>query len=393
MASAVGSELRIPSERREAVLEVLSRLADNDLPAIAVARALALGIDMAVGANFDTYYSRRGVLKVVPGVPVPTSRPDLGGLTPGRNSSPDSLEDRIDRVRHLRIAPDVFKDVSASISFGHAPLLEWAAQLADLIVGAGHPNATDKELTYEVDVGRGEFFNVRPVSLKKQHERLQVLTDLAYAGSVDVLVLPELAVPEASAAELGAALQIGGYPKLLIAGSHHSKTDNSWENGGTVWIAGSRAPVTYIKTQRFKFEDEEHGLLDECIVQQSPQIHVLVAGSVRLAVLICRDFLKSNVQRALVELGVHLVLVPAMTIKADPFVGFAGSLVTSNQAVVVVSNNPHTPSLHHAVMAAPVSGKDPIRVGSPEGLKTVGRWGLASLVVRTADVSWTSTDN
>jgi len=67
---------------------------------------------------------------------------------------------------------------------------------------------------------------------------------------------------------------------------------------------------------------------------------VFVTRRFTIAVTICRDIMAATVRRQLEDLGVTLLIVPAMTPKTRTLVDNACELVATNQAFVVVAKAP-----------------------------------------------------
>jgi hypothetical protein len=105
---------------------------------------------------------------------------------------------------------------------------------------------------------------------------------------------------------------------------------------------------------------------------------------VRLAILICRDYLDQAVGEILDALGVNMILVPAMSDRTDGFVTNAHGHVAASQAVSFVVNGPLTwdgdTVMPAAILGQPVTEGTVVELvppGSAPSMET------ASLLVRS----------
>ncbi len=222
-----------------------------------------------------------------------------------------------------------------------------------------------------------------PVVVRDEAAQRMVLLaaiNQALADGCDVIVAPELSVPELIADELGAAL-MGHEGVLLVAGSHHREEDGVRINEALTYLGGIAGPV--LRQRKSEPFAESNGSREGISLGQRPTLTVLCGDRVRFATVICKDFLTPGTARVLGKLGVHLVAVPAMSSSVDEFANAAGVIHSLSQGLVVVANGPsdgwprQQGPVPHAMCSQPIRG-DLAKVASAVGRRgwrplTLGR--------------------
>lgn len=319
---------------------------------LAVCHSLANVLDdtMMVTGLMDRFRDT-GELLLQPGEihPVGLSRMDPRPLLAGMpTSDPANLaERRLDATRHLALG----SQRTARYRF----VLDWDAtgRLADLAgrsslrVGCSQPNLTLEE--FDIQVHREEgglapaFRNLGPNG-GEQAERLLEQLPLAAAASADVLVYPEYTVPleardevEHALDELGAqrpSVVVGGTAERLACEDQHDHGANCVVvNEAVLWFRDGAATLRKLIPARM-----DTGV--EGISGAGGEVRVFVSGDWALCVLVCRDAMSVDIHEQLVEVGVSLLLVPAMSGKTTTLVERATSITSWTQAFVAVAVAP-----------------------------------------------------
>lgn len=344
-----------------------------DIAAVLVARVCADALDEAVGHRFVDCYRRRRRWVLAPGDPFPVAEPPLRDVF-GRHltTHPDVRDLPIDRTARLALAPHadgvelvVDLDAPLRVPDEHA------------LIAACLPHAAPaRELAFETDPARGQFFGVHPRDEAAAVAAATALVDEALAAGATLVVFPELSV---TAAGLDAvAARVAGRDVVVVAGTRHAVVDGAPRNLATVLVGGTRWTST-------KFNPFVLGDLVEGIA--SAPARVVVRGAIdaagryawSMAVLVCKDFLSPGAHQALLAARPGLVVVPALTERTAVFEADAVGMTGATQATCVVVN----------LVDSPAEGV-PVAPGA-EGVATVivtrpVPWAL-SQVVRRGDVT------
>lgn len=311
---------------------------DPDVPAVVMAHALAELIDTHYGDGFADWFRQHSPYQPAVGDPIPLDHPDLRRITDLAPTAPPwRLANRLDETRRLRLAgawATQFRVVFDYAAFG---ALEGIIS-DDTIIATCHPNRDLDELGLDAP-HRGPAFPVQPVDPDAQRSRIERLLRDATAAGATVVVLPELSVTAALAAELEAWVRRPGPLRLLVAGSYHVTDPDDparRSNRALAWVRGHDEPLT-----QDKHSPADRPVIEDITPTGWPEIHVHVtADGWHVVIAICRDLLNPGAVHALAEAGVNVVLAPAMTEAMVPFGGPVAQLVGTGQAVVAVANNP-----------------------------------------------------
>ena len=191
------------------------------------------------------------------------------------------------------------------------------------------------------------WFGVRPRDWDE--DGVLELLDNARRHGAGVAVLPELALPNSTALTTALASNPHLYPRLIVAGSAHVRTtaidDPERElRANETWVYLDGRPILrHRKIQPFETrflppDLEFTAPLPEGITHE-PKVLTLAAGTItRLGVVICADLNDSEIPALLQQLGVNLLLVPALTVHDGAFNGAVALLASQAQAVSVVAN-------------------------------------------------------
>lgn len=174
------------------------------------------------------------------------------------------------------------------------------------------------------------FHGVRPTAPDDVHlRRVDELLEAAAEHRPRVAVVPELNMsPATQDALCGRPL---GPLDVLVAGTVHTGD----RNAAKVRVRGLGTPVEVDKVEPFTYRSAVEHLADD----RARRVDVLCWDTLRVAVLICRDALAADTVDVLADLGVRLLLVPAMTDDLSAFHRTAAHLAGLRQASTVVANS------------------------------------------------------
>lgn len=194
-------------------------------------------------------------------------------------------------------------------------------------------------------------------------DHLRALLADAAAAQVDLVVLPELTVDAAGLDALRAALPSPGpWPLAVVAGSFHVPAEDGTRNlapvldevGGQVWAHAKRGffrvragharamgdatgrPGLFVGPLSADLRDDDE--LAEAIVPGS-SLQVLDTTAGRVALLVCADLVDhaAELDRAVAEAGVDLLVVVAMSPRLRPFLTTTETLRRGGCAVLFVN--------------------------------------------------------
>lgn len=210
------------------------------------------------------------------------------------------------------------------------------------------------------------FYGVRPKDPLEQGRRVRQLLDAGAKAEVDVVVLPELCADAQVLADVRTwrSQRAETAIPVIVAGSRHIDRhgDEPGENEAVVVFATGeeathRKIAPYIFRDRIQ-DDGKPSATDierrEFIGSTSNTIAIHYSGDWSLAVAICKDLLDAAVVRALEDLRVRLVLVPACSEKTDLLEHHARQLGRNAQSTVIVANLPTGPDAVCAIFATPM---------------------------------------
>jgi 8-oxo-dGTP pyrophosphatase MutT (NUDIX family) len=378
----------------------------GDLPPVVLAHALADWLDTNYGHTFTASFHDRSPYQPAVGDPLPVDVPDLRQVTAMAPTAPPwRLANRLDQTRRVRLAGEWATQFRVVFDYSLTGVLSGLIS-ADTVIATCHPNRYLAEIRMPLDE-RQLSFPIGPVDVDRQSEQINRLIADATRAGASIILLPELCVTEALAADLQQWIRRADGPRLLVTGSYHRQDETTSHATGRLvvlpsspprsapprhntalsWVRGHDQPLTHDK-----YSPADHPVREDIQPAGWPELRVYVTGDGwHLAVVICRDLLNPHAVHALTEAGVNLLLVPAMSETLMPFGGPAAQLVGCTQALVAVANNPadwatiDQPAAHrpaHALFGHPGFGQQTLLVpADPEP-------GIALLHVRSGRLTW-----
>lgn len=371
---------------RDALADALAE--PRGVPGVLVARHLAVLVDEHYAQTFDGWFRSQSPYRPTVGDPVPVMAPDPRTFTDLSITPPPwRLANRLDETRTIRLAGGWANQFDVTIDYSHSDALIGLVG-PDTIIATCHPNRDMSEFIAQPDRD-GQVFPIVPRDTEKQSEILNSLMTKAAESGATIVVLPELSVPESLHGQLRAWTTSETSIRLVVAGSYHCVVSSPGESTPARRV--NRA-VAFMRGCPHLFTHEKHSPADRPVpeaIQPAGRPALCVyptADGYRIALAICRDLLNPAAVHALAELGVNLILAPAMTESLVAFGGPAAQLVGANQAFVAIANGP----TEFGVTTAPRA-----LVGHP-GYETQVRHitsrepgpGLALMSVRTGEIRW-----
>ena len=349
---------RIPPALRQRLVALTFSDEFCSLAPVLRARSLALGLDHAMGHRLTAAFRNRGQVLIAANDPVPVCRPPWKGIFSRRieiSPDPQNSSPEPDRLPHLCLAPESLGPLQVAIDCLEidqlGPLLDEESQ----VVATGLPNQSLSEFRSgrsAADTGKA-FFPFAPGNGRVQRDRLLSIFHQARLAGVAVLVFPELCMDEeCSKALVEEFHRAPGSLRLLVLGSHHTCAEGEPRNESLAVVRGSPRLLRHWKYRPFLDTRQK---IPEGIESSPRKLTVFLSEAWSFTLLICKDLLDTETRSLVEKLGVTLVLVPALTPKTSQFEEYAGSLAQSNQALVVVANNPIFPQRRrvHSIFAVP----------------------------------------
>ncbi len=311
------------------------------------AEYLAVLRGLCVGPLRQFYLATEEVIVLERGTPVPIAvrpLPRNFRATP----HPDRTGQAADALRGTGF--QIFQhsaggDVRVELDFSNRDRIEeltWAGSQRLPRIGALHPFIGARTLEVQLDETRS-YFSARLTEWNED----SVLDGLRALEGVEIAVLPELTVPSVDALDRALAANHDEFPALIIAGSAHLSEASG--NGGE--IQANEAPI-YLDGVRIHGHRKIHPFQTsymagqrlprpcrEAITDEQKTIRVLASEHTRLAVVICADLNNKEIHALLMEAGVNLLLVPALTSGTGSFTGAMTPISSYSQGVVVVVNS------------------------------------------------------
>lgn len=150
----------------------------------------------------------------------------------------------------------------------------------------------------------------------------------------DLLMLAELAGTAEGLAAAVSTVTNSTRSCIVLAGTRHEDEGGRRANAALLVLPSGEVIKAYKRTQFWDVDTREG--IDACV----EPIRVLVTGDVRLAVLVCKDFLVPEILDVVAHAGVNFVLVPSMSRRLDLHDVHARQLAARCHALSVVANGP-----------------------------------------------------
>ncbi len=236
------------------------------------------------------------------------------------------------------------EQVRVVLDFGHRDRIDeltWTEKEGLAQIATIHPKGSGD--LDEIPAEDGRFFGVRPRDWEP--EAVEKLLEAAKREKANLAVLPELSLPHPGELEEKLEGKWGKFPPIVVAGSAHVAEGNGagqvQANESRIYLDGKFVAMAR-KHHAFK-TDEINGTkyeepLREDLSREPKTIMVLSGSQTRLAVAICADLQERDIPRLLVDAGVNLLLVPAMTRKIGSFNAALCDVAGYCQGVAAMAN-------------------------------------------------------
>ena len=281
----------------------------------------------------------------------------------GHSSRPHRLYLPDDELPHVRRRSGE-DNIRVVVEGRYAAILDGLAGRAPLTVAAALVNETWDELT-------ASSGSIAPNNAAAQMARIRGLLQEARERHASLVVLPELCVTAELVEQLAEEWAERVDAPILFAGSVHLSDAGCRANRTSVLLPGVGVAWTHDKYTVFEARDGTRELID----LQQPCIVLGCGHLVRVATVICKDSLDLRTAKALGDLGVHLLAVPAMSEVLAPFSTAPELLIARSQGATVVANNPRVwngEPVEHGVLGQPVDHMDRVVARSSEGAPDLG---------------------
>lgn len=186
-------------------------------------------------------------------------------------------------------------------------------------------------------------FRNRGPSSSEHPKRLEAQLRAALDCDADVVVFPEYCVREADRSVLEAILAEADAPPSVVVGGtteqwsceHTGEHEDACRpvNEAVLWMSDGVYTLP-------KLIPANMGGVREDIAPGAGEVRVFLSGHWALCVLICRDAMDPAIMQQVCDLGVSLLLVPAMSGKTTTLVQRATSLTAWTQGLVAVAVAP-----------------------------------------------------
>lgn len=232
----------------------------------------------------------------------------------------------------------------------YAPILDRLAASPPLEAAVLLPNESLTELSLPPSP-------MGPGNSQAQRSTIDRLLVEAIEEGVDIVVLPELSVTEDIVEWLSERWARSADLPILCAGSAHLVEGGRRVNRTTVLLPGVGAAWHHDKFTVFEDRDGQQEPIDPA----EPCVTLGCGHLVRVATLICKDALSTDLAGLVADLGVHLMAVPSMSSTLGEFSTAANLLISRSQGATVVANNPRVwdgTLVAHALLGQPVRQTD-----------------------------------
>lgn len=261
----------------------------------------------------------------------------------GHSASPHRLGLRDGELAHVRKLG--IDNIRVIVDGEFAPIIDSLANSPPLRVAALLPNESRSELADSYPVG--------PVDAITQRSVIDDLLEQARSRGAKAAVLPELSVDASVLEALESEWAEATDRPILFAGTFHDVDGGRRINRTKVLLPGVGAAWSHDKSAAFVDREGRREPIDPV----EPSITLGCGELVRVATLICKDALGVDVARLVADLGVHLLVVPAMSDRLGDYSNVANELIRRSQGATVVANNPRLwngDDVEHALLGQPV---------------------------------------
>lgn len=191
------------------------------------------------------------------------------------------------------------------------------------------------------------------VDIDSAIERVLISLKQMSESGINVVIFPELCVPEKVRSAISNGLRQNQFPsiKMVIAGSCHERAGEEWHNtayvlgpdGQLLWQQRKFQPYTLMRyeAERLKSLEDFAGYDSYENISTAPRVMVVRDTPLgRMVILICGDLLHTDPHRKLLfDLGVNFIAVPTMSMALKPdFTIAAEQFAIHSQSTTLVSN-------------------------------------------------------
>jgi hypothetical protein len=164
----------LDADNRERVLEALREA--SEVPLAVRARAIAVGLDRALGHRFYGPFRKPEIRRLKPDDPVLVTRPPLKEILGSLNARPERLDPRVDRLPNLRLAPSDLHGFEIDLDFRLQDRLGPILDRENQTFVTCHPNNSLEEfVALNHDTPGDSFFWFQPKDGQRQDTIVRLL--------------------------------------------------------------------------------------------------------------------------------------------------------------------------------------------------------------------------
>lgn len=321
----------------------------SDARKVVAAHAVAVGLDRAVYQALRHFFQAENSRLIAEGEVYPVQSFDLVAPTQlipkPFNTAPASVQDlAFDYTEHLRLGDYRASQYRFIVDWDAHDRLAELATVRELRLAACQPNRDLSEYRLVPEPTSEGFpeggaiddaFENHGPSDPDQGDVVQELVQLASAQGCQVVVVPEYALTVEQRRTVFKSLdEMTDPPILVIGGSARIDVGENTVNQACLWMPrGGRYPLTKVNPATVEGRTED-------VDWAAREIRVFVTRRFTVAAVVCRDIMSQTIRRQLEDIGVTLLLVPAMAGRTRTLVDNACELVSATQAFVAVGNGP-----------------------------------------------------
>lgn len=351
MAQSDGSARAATTYRSAEVADAFSAALASETPLSdgALAHAAASTLDQLYWPSFtrDWLAARGTSFELGAGDLYPVGEMRLMGAV-GHSARPHRLPLRLGELAHVRRRAG--DGTRVRVVGEYAPIIDRLAASPPMEAAVLLPNESLSELSLPPN-------RMGPGNSQAQRSTIDQLLGEALDEGVDIVVLPELSVDENIVEWLSRQWAASADLPILFAGSARLVEDGRRVNRTAVLLPGVGAAWHHDKFTVFEDRDGQQEPIDPA----EPCITLGCGHLVRVAALVCKDALSTDLASLVADLGVHLLAVPSMSRTLGEFSTAANLLIARSQGATVVANNPRVwygTSVGHALLGQPVPQTD-----------------------------------
>lgn len=325
------------------------------LTAAVVANALARAVDEVHADAFMGWFRANLEITLKPGELYPVSRHDLTSVMGPHslNTEPARLPSRsLTRTARLALAGERAVEYEYVVDFRLWGRLAPFADGDRLTIAVLQPSLDLSEFDVDWDHEERSFVNKGPHDADRVLKVVKRQIRQAADEGADLIVLPEYAIDDATWAELENSTSVAvRKPTLLVAGVSCGTENGRVANEAKLIVTtpkmsplGTRPHLKLHGARIADYVKGRDGKVEKVTYQEKviegAEVRVYVSDNWTVAVLTCLDAMLPSIIDQLADIGVNLLIVPAMTPRTATMVSQVRRLQSESQAFTVIGAGP-----------------------------------------------------